>query len=199
MHLVCLDLEGVLVPEVWIAVAESTGISELSRTTRDEPDYNKLMRYRLDLLDRHNLTLPAIRKIIENLEPLTGAKAFIDWLKIRTRTIILSDTFEQFADTLMAKLDHPVLFCHSLLVEGEGRITGYKLRQANQKRLAVEAFRSLNFRVIAVGDSYNDLSMLQAADNAILIRPPGTLRAEYPDYPVAADLTELRAHLEELL
>ena len=199
MHLVCLDLEGVLVPEVWIAVAESTGISELSRTTRDEPDYDKLMRYRLDLLDQHNLTLPAIRKIIENLEPLTGAKAFIDWLKIRTRTIILSDTFEQFADTLMAKLDHPVLFCHSLLVEGEGRITGYKLRQANQKCLAVEAFRSLNFRVIAVGDSYNDLSMLQAADNAILIRPPGTLRAEFPDYPVVADLTELRTHLEELL
>ena len=162
MHLVCLDLEGVLVPEVWIAVAESTGISELARTTRDEPDYDKLMCYRLDLLDRHNLTLPAIRKIIENLEPITGAKAFIDWLKIRTRTIILSDTFEQFADHLMAKLDHPVLFCHSLLVEGGGRITGYKLRQADQKRRAVEAFRSLDFRVIAVGDSYNDLSMLQA-------------------------------------
>ncbi len=199
MHLVCLDLEGVLVPEVWIAVAESTGISELTRTTRDEPDYDKLMRYRLDILDRHNLTLPTIRKIIENLEPLTGAKALIDWLKIRSRIIILSDTFEQFADPLMAKLDHPVLFCHSLIVNGEGCITGYKLRQADQKRLAVEAFRSLNFRVIAVGDSYNDLSMLRAADNPVLIRPPAALRAEYPDYPVTADLTELRACLEELL
>ncbi len=199
MHLVCLDLEGVLLPEVWIAVAESTGIPELLRTTRDEPDYDKLMRYRLDILDRHNITLPAICKIIENLEPLTGAKAFIDWLKIRTRIIILSDTFEQFADPLMSKLDHPVLFCHSLLIDNEGRIIGYKLRQADQKRRAVEAFRSLNFRVIAVGDSYNDLSMLQAADSAVLIRPPATLRAEYPDYPVAADLTELRARLEELL
>lgn len=199
MHLVCLDLEGVLLPEVWIAVAESTGIAELMRTTRDEPDYDKLMRYRLDILDRNNLTLPAICKIIENLEPLTGAKAFIDWLKIRTRIIILSDTFEQFADPLMSKLDHPALFCHSLLIDDEGRIIGYKLRQANQKRRAVEAFRSLNFQVIAVGDSYNDLSMLQAADNAILIRPPDTLRAEYPDYPVAADLTELRTRLEELL
>jgi len=199
MHLVCLDLEGVLLPEVWIAVAESTGIAELMRTTRDEPDYDKLMRYRLDILDRHDITLPAICKIIENLEPLTGAKAFIDWLKIRTRIIILSDTFEQFADPLMSKLDHPALFCHSLLIDDEGRIIGYKLRQANQKRRAVEAFRSLNFRVIAVGDSYNDLSMLQAADNAILIRPPDTLRAEYPDYPVAADLTELRTRLEELL
>lgn len=199
MHLVCLDLEGVLLPEVWIAVAESTGIAELMRTTRDEPDYDKLMRYRLDILDRHDITLPAICKIIENLEPLTGAKAFIDWLKIRTRIIILSDTFEQFADPLMSKLDHPALFCHSLLIDDEGRIIGYKLRQANQKRRAVEAFRSLNFRVIAVGDSYNDLSMLQAADNAILIRPPDTLRAEYPDYPVAANLTELRTRLEELL
>lgn len=199
MHLVCLDLEGVLLPEVWIAVAESTGIAELMRTTRDEPDYDKLMRYRLDILDRNNLTLPAICKIIENLEPLTGAKAFIDWLKIRTRIIILSDTFEQFADPLMSKLDHPALFCHSLLIDDEGRIIGYKLRQANQKRRAVEAFRSLNFQVIAVGDSYNDLSMLQAADNAILIRPPDALRAEYPDYPVAADLTELRTRLEELL
>lgn len=198
MHLVCLDLEGVLLPEVWIAVAESTGIAELMRTTRDEPDYDKLMRYRLDILDRHDITLPAICKIIENLEPLTGAKAFIDWLKIRTRIIILSDTFEQFADPLMSKLDHPALFCHSLLIDDEGRIIGYKLRQANQKRRAVEAFRSLNFRVIAVGDSYNDLSMLRAADNAILIRPPDTLRAEYPDYPVAADLTELRTRLEEL-
>ena len=199
MHLVCLDLEGVLLPEVWIAVAESTGIAELMRTTRDEPDYDKLMRYRLDILDRHDITLPAICKIIENLEPLTGAKAFIDWLKIRTRIIILSDTFEQFADPLMSKLDHPALFCHSLLIDDEGRIIGYKLRQANQKRRAVEAFRSLNFQVIAVGDSYNDLSMLQAADNAILIRPPDALRAEYPDYPVAADLTELRTRLEELL
>ena len=199
MHLVCLDLEGVLLPEVWIAVAESTGIAELMRTTRDEPDYDKLMRYRLDILDRHDITLPAICKIIENLERLTGAKAFIDWLKIRTRIIILSDTFEQFADPLMSKLDHPALFCHSLLIDDEGRIIGYKLRQANQKRRAVEAFRSLNFQVIAVGDSYNDLSMLQAADNAILIRPPDALRAEYPDYPVAADLTELRTRLEELL
>lgn len=197
MHLVCLDLEGVLLPEVWIAVAESNGISELKRTTRDEPDYDKLMHYRLDILNRHNITLPIICKVIDSMEPLPGAREFIDWLKTKSRTIILSDTFEQFASPLMAKLDYPVLFCNSLQIDGDGRITGYELRQADQKRRAVEAFRALNFRVIAVGDSYNDLSMLKAADEAVLIRPPDTLKADHPDYPVADNLHELRTHLEK--
>ncbi len=198
MHLVCLDLEGVLLPEFWIAVAEATGLPELRRTTRDEPDYDVLMRYRLNVLQAHGLTLPRIHQAIQHLDPLPGAVEFIQWLVGQTRVIILSDTFEQFAKPLMAKLGNPTLFCHELEVDADGRIVNYRLRQQDQKRKAVEALRNLAFEVIAAGDSYNDLSMLQAADHGILFRPPPKLEKEYPHYPVTQTHSELRAYLESL-
>jgi len=196
MHLVCLDLEGVLLPEFWIAVAEATGIPELRRTTRDEPDYDVLMRYRLEILDRHGLTLPAIHEAIRDLEPLPGAREFTDWLVAHTRLIILSDTFVQFSAPLMAKLGHPTLFCHELEVDDAGRIINYKLRQSDQKRHAVEALRKLNFNVIAAGDSWNDLTMIQAANTGILFRPPETMRSAHPEFAVAQTHAELRAAIE---
>jgi len=199
MDIVCLDLEGVLLPEFWIAVAEATGIPELRRTTRDEPDYDVLMRYRLDLLERHGLTLPAIHEAIRELEPLPGARAFTDWLVARSRLIILSDTFVQFAAPLMAKLGHPTLFCHELEIGAGGRILDYKLRQPAQKRKAVLALQGLNFRVIAAGDSWNDRSMLQAADHPILFRPPQSLRDAEPAMPVTGSHDELRAAIEAAL
>lgn len=197
MHLVCLDLEGVLLPEFWIAVAERTGIPELRRTTREEPDYDVLMRYRLDLLDRHNLTLPAIHEAIADLEPLPGAWELTQWLLAHTRLIILSDTFLAFARPMMAKLGHPTLFCHDLVVDGKGRVLDYQLRQQDQKRRAVEAFRALNFFVIAAGDSYNDLSMLRAADRAILFRPTEKFAGDNADLPVARTHAELQAGIAQ--
>jgi len=195
MHLVCLDLEGVLLPEFWIAVAERTGIPELRRTTRDEPDYDKLMLGRLAILDRHNLTLPAIHEAIRDLEPLPGALEFTKWLGGVAPLIILSDTFSQFAEPLMARLGNPTLFCHELEVDASGRITGYKLRQKDQKKKAVEALRSLNFNVIAAGDSFNDLSMLRAANSAILFRPTDVFAAANPDLPVTRTHDELKAEI----
>ena len=192
MHLVCLDLEGVLLPEFWIAVAERTGIPELRRTTRDEPDYDVLMRYRLDLLEKHALTIGAIHEAIRDLEPLPGARKFLDWLIANTRVIVLSDTFVQFSKPMMAKLGHPTLLCHELDIDDDGRIRDYLLRQPDQKRRAVEAFRALNFRVISAGDSWNDLSMLQASDVGILFRPPESLRHSHPEFPVTGDHSELR-------
>jgi phosphoserine/homoserine phosphotransferase len=153
MQMVCLDLEGVLIPEIWIAFAKKTGIEALQRTTRDEPDYGKLMRYRLDILDQAGLKLNQINDVINSLDPLPGACEFLDWLKARGRVVILSDTFEEFAGPLMAKLGHPTLFCHNLVVEADGRIADYQLRLDNHKQKAVEAFRDLNFHVVAVGDS----------------------------------------------
>lgn len=196
MDIVCLDLEGVLLPEFWIAVAEATGIPELRRTTRDEPDYDVLMRHRLNLLHQNNLTLPAIHEAIRDLEPLPGARAFTDWLVARSRLIILSDTFVQFAGPLMAKLGNPTLFCHELVTDDEGRILDYRLRQPDQKRKAVGALQNLNFRVIAAGDSWNDISMLKAADAGILFRPPENLQAAEPDMPVTHTHDELRAAIE---
>ncbi len=175
MDIVCLDLEGVLLPEFWIAVADATGIDALRRTTRDEPDYDVLMRYRLDILRQHQLTLPAIHEAIHDLDPLPGAVDFTQWLMRRTRLIILSDTFTQFAEPLMAKLGNPTLFCHELEVDPHGTILDYHLRQPDQKRKAVLALQSLNFRVIAAGDSWNDRTMLQSADHGILFRPPQAL------------------------
>ena len=199
MNIVCLDLEGVLIPEIWIAVAEKTGIEGLMRTTRDEPDYDKLMQYRLDLLAEHNITLTQIRDVIQTLKPLDGAKEFIDWINSQTRLIILSDTFEQFAAPLMAQLGWPTLFCHQLIIDSNDMITGYKLRQQDQKRRAVLAFQNLNFRVIAGGDSYNDLSMLLAADDGILFRPPESLLKEQEQLPVVESHAELRSTIEKLL
>lgn len=176
--MVALDLEGVLVPEIWVAVAERTGIDELRRTTRDEPDYDVLMRYRLDLLERHGLTLPVIEEVIGGLAPLPGAADFLDELRDRSQVVILSDTFEQFAAPLMAQLGRPAIWCHRLVVDGD-RIADYRLRLADPKRKAVVALQGLNFRVIAAGDSYNDTSMLLAADAGFFFHAPANVRAEF--------------------
>jgi phosphoserine/homoserine phosphotransferase len=192
--LVTLDVEGVLVPEIWIAVAECTGIDELRRTTRDEPDYDVLMRYRLDLLDRHGLTLSKIQQVIAGLAPLPGAKAFLDELRARTQVVLLSDTFAEFAGPLMAQLGWPTILCHNLVV-ADDRIVGYRLRLPDQKRRAVEAFRSLGYRVLASGDSYNDVSMLLAADQGFLFRSPERVRTEFPQLPAFETYNELAAAL----
>jgi phosphoserine / homoserine phosphotransferase len=199
MHLVCLDLEGVLTPEIWIAVAEQTGRPELRRTTRDEPDYDKLMRGRLAILDRHGITLPAIQEVIGTLRPLDGAREFLDWLRARVPLVILSDTFAQFAAPLLRQLGDPLLLCHELEVAPGGRITGYRLRQPDQKRRAVEAFRALNYDIVAAGDSHNDLSMLQAAHAGILFRPTAAFAAAHPEFPVTHDHPALRAEIEKFL
>ena len=180
--IVTLDLEGVLIPEVWIAVAERTGIAGLARTTRDEPDYDVLMRSRLGLLAEHGLSMSLIEDVIAGLRPLDGAKRFLDELRAATQVVILSDTFEQFARPFMRQLDWPTVFCHRLVVEDD-RIVDYRLRQPDQKRCAVEAFRRLEYRVIAAGDSYNDTTMLAAADAGFLFRAPANVVAEFPQYP----------------
>ncbi len=193
-ELVCLDLEGVLVPEIWIAVAERTGIDELRRTTRDEPDYDALMRYRLAILDEHGLRLPDIQAVIATLGPLPGAVDFVDWLRERfSGVIILSDTFAEFAQPLMRQLGFPTLFCHSLEVADDGRITGYRLRMPDQKRASVRALQSVTFRIIAAGDSYNDTAMLLAADAGILFDAPQPVIDQFRQLPVARGYGELRA------
>jgi phosphoserine/homoserine phosphotransferase len=188
--IVALDLEGVLVPEVWIAVAERTGIAELRRTTRDEPDYDTLMRYRLALLEANGLTMPAIADVIGTLAPLPGAVEFLDALRDRTQVVILSDTFEQFAGPLLTQLGRPTILCHRLLLDGD-RIAGYRLRMQDQKRAAVEAFRTLQYRVVAAGDSYNDTAMLLAADAGILFRAPDNVKAEFPQLPAVDSYADL--------
>lgn len=195
MLLACLDLEGVLIPEVWIAVAEATGIDGLRRTTRDEPDYDALMRYRLDLLARNGLTLPEIQRVIGTLDPLPGAVEMVGWLRERFQLVILSDTFYEFGMPFMAKLGHPTLLCHKLIVEGD-RIVDHALRLPDQKRAAVRAFHALSFRVIAAGDSYNDTAMLTEADAGVLFRPPANVIAEFPQFPVTTDYDGLRAQFE---
>lgn len=196
MQLVCLDLEGVLVPEIWIAFAERTGIAELRRTTRDEPDYDKLMRYRLDLLRRHGLGLPDIQNVIAGMHPLPGAKDFLDALRRDYQVIILSDTFYEFAMPLMAQLGYPTLFCHRLEVAADGFVADYRLRLPNQKQEAVQRFKELNFKVIAAGDSYNDTAMLLAADAGILFHPPQNVIDEFPQFPVTREYPELRAAID---
>lgn len=195
MQLACLDLEGVLIPEVWIAVAEATGIDGLRRTTRDEPDYDTLMRYRLDLLDAHGLSLSEIQRVIGTLDPMPGAVETVAWLRERFQVIILSDTFYEFGMPFMAKLGYPTLLCHKLEVDGD-RIVGYTLRMPDQKREAVRRFHELNYRVIATGDSYNDTNMLAEADAGILFRPPANVIAEFPQFPVTTDYAGLRAEFE---
>jgi phosphoserine/homoserine phosphotransferase len=194
----CLDLEGVLVPEIWINVAERTGIAELRRTTRDEPDYDNLMRSRIEILDRHGLKLRDIQLAIDAMGPLLGAREFLDWLRERAQVIILSDTFYEFAAPLMRQLDHPCLFCNQLEVDATDRIAGYRLRMPDGKRRAVEALRSLNFRIVAAGDSYNDTTMLAAADGGILFRPPQNVIDEFPQYPVVTNYDDLRTELVRL-
>jgi phosphoserine / homoserine phosphotransferase len=197
VELACLDLEGVLVPEIWIAVAERTGVPELRRTTRDEPDYDKLMRWRLEILDARGIRLPDIQAAIASLGPLPGAREFLDWLRERMSVVILSDTFHEFAAPLMRQLGWPALLCHNLEVAPDGRITGYALRMPDQKRAAVRAFRGLRLRVVAAGDSYNDTAMLAEADAGILFRPPDNVIAEFPQFPVTRDYGELRKAFAE--
>jgi phosphoserine/homoserine phosphotransferase len=187
---VTLDLEGVLVPEIWIAVAEKTGIEALGKTTRDEPDYDVLMKYRLDILRQNNLKLSDIQEVIGTLSPLEGARDFLDELRAKTQVVILSDTFLQFAEPLMRQLDWPTLFCHHLEVENDA-ITNYCLRLPDQKCKSVEAFKALNFQVIAAGDSYNDTTMLEAADHGILFRAPDNVKTEFGSFRCAEEYDEL--------
>jgi phosphoserine/homoserine phosphotransferase len=199
MRLVCLDLEGVLVPEIWIAFSEATGIAELRRTTRDEPDYDKLMRFRLELLKKNNLKLADIQRVISGMEPLPGAIEFTRALRERTQLVILSDTFEQFAMPLMKKLSWPTLFCNSLISGDDGTVTGYALRQQNGKREAVRAFQSLNMRVFAAGDSFNDLAMIREADGGCLFRAPEAIRKDCADIPCVDAYAGLLAQIESFL
>jgi phosphoserine/homoserine phosphotransferase len=199
MRLVCLDLEGVLVPEIWIAFSEAAGIPELRRTTRDEPDYDKLMKFRIDLLKKNNLKLPDIQRVISGMEPLEGAVEFTRSLRERAQLLILSDTFEQFAKPLMAKLSWPTLFCNSLVTADDGAVTGYALRQQNGKREAVKALKSINMRVFAAGDSFNDLAMIREADSGCLFRPPDAIRKECADIPCVDTFEGLRAEIDAFL
>ncbi len=193
--LVSLDLEGVLVPEIWIAVAEKTGIAELKLTTRDIADYDVLMKRRLAILDQHGLRLPDIQAVIATMAPLEGAGEFLSWLRERCQVIILSDTFSQFALPLMRQLEFPTIFCHQLEVDAGGRITNYLLRHPDQKRESVRAFRQLGFHVIAAGDSYNDTPMLEAAQAGIFFRPPESIARQFPQFPVTHTYPELKAQL----
>jgi phosphoserine/homoserine phosphotransferase len=188
--IVTLDMEGVLTPEIWIAVAGKTKIPELRRTTRDEPDYDKLMRYRIEILDRSGIKLSQIQEVIGTLKPLPGGKEFLDELRSLTQVIILSDTFEQFAQPLMQQLNWPTLFCHRLIVEDD-RIAGYQLRQPNQKQKSVAALKSLNYHVIAAGDSYNDIAMLGEADVGFLIHAPEKVKREFPHFKASESQAEL--------
>ena len=193
MELACLDLEGVIIPEVWINFAERTGIDELRLTTRDISDYDELMQKRLGILREHNLGLPDIQDVIAGMKPLEGAPEFLDWLKERFQLIILSDTFYEFAAPFMRQLGWPTLFCHRLECDDADRVVNYHLRQPDQKRKAVQAFHQLNFRVIAAGDSYNDTSMLGEADAGILFCPPSNVIEEFPQFPVAMTYAEMQA------
>jgi len=196
MYIVCSDLEGVFVPEVWINVADKTGIKELRRTTRDEPDYNVLMHCRMKILDQYGLKLHDIQKVIAQIQPLPGAVDLIGWIKERTQLIVVSDTFIQFADPLMKQLGRPTLFCHSLIMDGDNRIIDYKLRQPDPKRKTVEALQGLKYEVIAMGDSYNDISMLKQADIGILYNPPANVIRDHPEFPVYYNYSDLKTHLQ---
>ncbi len=198
MQVVCLDLEGVLVPEIWIAFAEKTGVEALRRTTRDEPDYHVLMRHRLGILAEHGFTLSQMQDVISTLEPLPGALDFLDKLRSKYELIVLSDTFSQFAGPLLKQLGRPTLFCHDLEVGANGQIIDYRLRIPDHKCKTVQHLQQLNFEVIAAGDSYNDLGMLKTADHCILFRPPDSLANEHPEFLVVREHHELLAHIEAL-
>lgn len=193
MEIACLDLEGVLVPEIWVAFAEETGIDELKATTRDISDYDVLMKQRLSIMAEHKMTLPQIQHTIGRLQALPGAKEFLNWLRERFQVVILSDTFYEFAMPLMAQLGYPTLLCHRLKTDEEGNLTGYQLRQVDPKRQSVRAFQLLNYRVIAAGDSYNDTTMLSQADQGILFRAPEHVISEFPQFPSVQNFEDLKA------
>lgn len=195
----CLDLEGVLLPEIWIKFAEKTGVEELKLTTRDIPNYDELMNKRLNILRKNNFKLSDIKDVISTLEPLEGAIEFHQWLRSNFEVIILSDTFYQFVGPLMKKLDYPTLFCHQLVIDSNDSISGYKLRQANGKQEAVKALQKLNFKIVAAGDSYNDIGMLKQADMGILFDPPENVVNDYPQFPVSKNYSEFKKMLEGCL
>ena len=198
MYIVCCDLEGVFVPEIWINVAEKTKIEKLRLTTRDIPDYDVLMRGRLELLKEHNLKIQDIQDVIAGMDPLEGAADFLTWLRQNAQVVIVSDTFTQFAGPLMAKLGYPTLLCNALDIDPDGTVTDYKLRQKNGKRHVAIAFKSLYYKVVGVGDSYNDITMLEEADAGILFRPPTNIVKEYPQFPVTQNYAELKSRMIEL-
>lgn len=192
MFIVCLDLEGVLVPEIWINVAEKTGVKELRLTTRDEPDYDILMKKRLAILDDNKLKIQDIQEVIAAINPLDGAREFLDWLRLRSQVIIVSDTFIQFSGSLMEKLGHPTIFCNSLLIAPDGAITGYKMRQQDGKKKTALALKNLNYQIIAIGDSYNDISMLKEADTGILFNPPDSIKNEFSEFVASYTYDDLK-------
>ena len=199
MYIVCSDLEGVFVPEIWINVAEKTGIEELRLTTRDISDYDVLMKKRLAILEENGLKIHDIQAVIATMNPLEGAVEFLNWLRSRVQIIVVSDTFVQFAGPLMEKLGWPTLFCHTLSLAPDGSVIGYQLRQNDSKREAVISLRRLSYDTIAVGDSYNDISMLKEADHGILFRPPENVKNEYPEFPLSYSYDELKQHLRKIL
>ena len=199
MNIVCLDLEGVLVPEIWIAFADKTGIPEFRRTTRDEPDYDKLMHYRIDLLDKHGLKLPQIQEVIGSMRPLIGAEEFLDQLRERTQVLILSDTFDQFSRPLMKKLNWPSLFCNSLVVDADGTVKGYRMRCPQSKLTTVKALQSCGFDTIAAGDSFNDLGMIRASKAGFLFRTTDEIRRANPDLPAFEEYGEFLSAIEGAL
>ena len=199
MNIVCSDLEGVFVPEIWINVAEKTGIEELRLTTRDIADYDVLMKRRLSILDENNLKIDDIKAVIATMNPLDGAVEFLNWIRSRTQIIVVSDTFDQFARPLMEKLGWPTLFCHTLSIAPDGFISDYILRQKDAKREAVISLKTLNYNTIAMGDSYNDITMLKEADNGILFNPPDNVKNEFPEFPVTFSYEELKSVIENIL
>lgn len=199
MNLVCLDMEGVIAPEIWVAVAEATGIPELKKTTKDEPDYDKLMKYRLDILDQHNLKIDKIQEVIATLEPVPGAKEFLDKLRKKAQVIILSDTFEEFAMPILAKLGQPTIFCNSLVIDEDGRIVDYKMRTTPSKLNTVKALQSVGFETICSGDSYNDVGMILNSKAGFFFRSSDKIKQEYPEVKAYEEFDELLAAIEEAL
>jgi len=199
MYIVCPDLEGILVPEIWISVSERTGIKELRLTTRDIPDYDQLMRRRLEILKREGLRITDIQKVIQSMSPLDGAIEFLEWIRERFQLILVSDTFVEFAGPLLEKLNRPTLFCNSLIIDLDGTIVNYRLRQRDGKRHVVKALKDLGYKVIAIGDSYNDTTMLSEANESILFRPPDNIKKEFPSFPVIETYEELKAELKKYI
>lgn len=199
MYVICSDLEGVFVPEVWVNVAKNTGIDKLKLTTRDIQDYDKLMKYRIEILEQEKLTLSDIQNVIAKIRPLEGAFEFMEWCKEQARLVVVSDTFVEFATPLMAQLGRPLLLCHSLVTDEHNMIRDYKLRQPDPKRRTVQAFQDLKYKVLAFGDSYNDISMLQQAEVGILFCPPDNVVKDYPEFPVARNYNELKAIISKYI
>ncbi len=197
MHIVCSDLEGVFVPEIWINVSKKTGIEELKLTTRDISDYDVLMKKRLGILKEHGLKLKDIQDVIATMDPLPGALEFINWMRARTQVIVVSDTFVQFAGPLMEKLGYPTLFCNTLEIAGDNSVAGYRLRQKDGKKKTVQALKTLNYQIVAMGDSYNDITMIQEADKGVLFRPPQNVIDDYPDLPVTESYEQVQEILEQ--